>query len=70
MSVKKNKNIDLLPREKNIIFRGEWLTDMHMEYFNRLLENCSEYRPVETWRIQCLDTIQRVPEDKKHTNIA
>jgi len=56
-------------RDKDIIVRGEWLTDMHMEHFDYLVRTYSNYRPVETWRIQCLDTIQSVPEDKKHIQI-
>jgi len=40
-----------------------------MEHFNNLLRNCSDYRPVETWRIQCPDTIQCVPEHIKHIQI-
>ena len=59
----------LLPKEKDIIIQGEWLTDMHMEHFGHLLQNCSEFRPVETWRVQCLDTIQPMPIDKKHIQI-
>ena len=40
-----------------------------MDYFNYLLQNCFDYRPVETWRIQKLDTIQPVSENKKHIQI-
>jgi len=35
-----------------------------VEHFQNLLQNCSEYTPVETW--QLLDTIQPVSTDKKH----
>jgi len=35
------------------------------EHFQNLLQNCSEYTPIETW--QLLDTIQ--PIDKKHIQI-
>ncbi|KYN14475.1 hypothetical protein ALC57_13321 [Trachymyrmex cornetzi] len=50
----------LMPADKDIIDRGDWLTDVHMDYFQRLLASCSDYRPVETWRIQLLNTIQPV----------
>jgi len=69
MLLKTKTHIVMLHKEKNIIIRGEWLTDVHMDHFNHLLKNCSDYRPVETWRIQCLDTIQPVPKDKKHIQI-
>ncbi|KYN19699.1 hypothetical protein ALC57_07925 [Trachymyrmex cornetzi] len=65
MSVE-TKGIILGPIERNIIVRGEWLTDMHMDHFQRLLASCSDYKPVETWRIQLLDTIQAVFYDRKH----
>jgi len=67
MSVK-TKNI-LTSVNKDIIVRGEWLTDLHIEHFQNLLRNCSEYTPVETWRIQLLDTIQPILIDKKHIQI-
>lgn len=51
MSVKINKQIVLMPREKDIIIPGNWLTDIHMEHFGHLLQNCSDYTPVETWRV-------------------
>lgn len=69
MSVHTKKHITLMPADKNIIFRGEWLTDVHMEHFKNLLRNCSEYTPVDTWRIQLLDTIQPIPVNKKHIQI-
>src|SRR5580765_4860906 len=69
MYVQKKKDIVLMPTEKDIIVRGEWLTDMHMEQFHHLVQTYSNYKPVETWRIQCLDTIQPVPESKKHIQI-
>ncbi|KYN08276.1 hypothetical protein ALC62_00741 [Cyphomyrmex costatus] len=40
-----------------------------MEHFHYLLRNCSNYTPVETWRIQLLNTIQPIPIDKKHIQI-
>jgi len=43
--------ITLTCADKNIIVDGEWLTDVHIEHFYHLLRNCSEYTPVETWRI-------------------
>jgi len=69
MSVHTKKHITLMSEERNIIVNGEWLTDVHMEHFQNLLQNCSEYTPVETWRVQLLDTIQPVPTDKKHIQI-
>jgi len=66
MSVNRNKQIVLMSTEKDIIMRGEWLTDIHMDHFNNLLKNCSDYRPVETWRLQLPDYIQVMPTDKKH----
>jgi len=69
MSVHTKKHITLMSEERNIIVDGEWLTDVHMEHFQNLLQNCSEYTPVETWRVQLLDTIQPVPIDKKHIQI-
>jgi len=69
MSVHTKKHITLMSEERNIIVDGEWLTDVHMEHFQNLLRNCSEYTPVETWRLQLLDTIQSVPADKKHIQI-
>jgi len=58
-----------MPADKNIIVHGNWLTDVHIEHFHHLLRNCSEYTPVETWRIQCLNTIQPISIDKKHIQI-
>jgi len=40
-----------------------------MEHFGHLLQNCSDYTLVETWRVQCLDTIQPMPKDKNHIQI-
>ncbi|KYN12142.1 hypothetical protein ALC57_15686 [Trachymyrmex cornetzi] len=37
-----------------------------MDHFQRLLASCSDYKPVETWRIQLLDTIQAVFYDRKN----
>ncbi|KYM94171.1 hypothetical protein ALC62_15211 [Cyphomyrmex costatus] len=65
MSVK-TKGIILGPVERNIIVRSEWLTDTHMDHFQQLLASCSDYKPVETWRIQLLDTIQAVFYDRKN----
>jgi len=67
MSVK-GKDI-LTSANRDIIARGGWLTDLHIEHFQNLLRNCSEYTPVETWRIQLLDTIQPISIDKKHIQI-
>jgi len=69
MSVYTKEHIPLKLAEKNIILQGEWLTDIHMDNFHRLLASCSDYRPVETWRIQCLHTIEPVLQDKKHIQI-
>ncbi|KYM95705.1 hypothetical protein ALC62_13647 [Cyphomyrmex costatus] len=68
MSVK-TKGMTLGPVERNIIVRGEWLTDTHMNHFQQLLASCSDYKPVETWRIQLLDTIQAVFYDKDHSAV-
>jgi len=46
MSVK-TKDI-LTSVNRDIIVRGEWLTDLRIEHFRNLLRNCSEYTPVET----------------------
>ncbi|KYM96060.1 hypothetical protein ALC62_13287 [Cyphomyrmex costatus] len=62
----KTKGITLGPVERNIIIRGEWLTDTHMDHFQQLLASCSDYKPVETWRIQLLGTIQPVFYDRKN----
>jgi len=40
-----------------------------MEHFEHLVQTYSNYRPVETWRIQCLDMIQPVSENTKHIQI-
>jgi len=62
----KTKDI-LTSVNRDIIVRGEWLTDLHMEHFQNLLQNCFEY--VETWRIQLPNTIQPVPKDKTRIQI-
>ena len=67
-----NRSINILPLSVNnvqIIINGEWLTDDHIEYFHKLLEANSNYKPRETWRIQLLDTIQPVPEYQDHIQI-
>jgi len=63
------KDITLTCADKNIIVGGEWLTDVHIEHFHHLLRNCSEYTPVETWRIQLPNTIQSIPIDRKHIQL-
>jgi len=55
--------------EKDIITKGEWLTDLHVNHLQRLLQSCSDYRPVDTLLIQRLDLIQPVPNNKKHIQI-
>jgi len=40
-----------------------------MDHFQQFLSSCSDYRPVETWRIQCLHTIQTILPDKKYIQI-
>jgi len=45
MSVKRKDILTSVNRA--IIARGEWLTDLHIEHFQNLLRNCSEYTPVE-----------------------
>jgi len=64
MSMYTKEHIPLKLAEKNIILQGEWLTDIHMDNFQRLLARCSDYRPVETWRIQCLHTIEPILQNK------
>jgi len=67
MSVKR-KDI-LISVNRDIIAQGKWLTDLHIEYFQNFLRNCSEYTPVETWRIELPDTIQPISIDKKYIQI-
>ncbi|KYM97819.1 hypothetical protein ALC62_11486 [Cyphomyrmex costatus] len=62
----KKKGITLGPVERNIFVRGEWLTDTHIDHFQQLLASCSDYKPVETWRIQLLDTIHAVAFSSKN----
>ena len=52
-----------------IINKGEWLTDDHIEYFHKLLEANSNYKPRDTWRVQLPNTIQPVPENQDHIQI-
>ena len=55
-----NSSINILPLSVNnmqIIIKGEWLTDDHIEYFHKLLQANSNYKPRETWRVQCPATI-------------
>jgi len=47
MSVHTKKHITLISEVRNIIVGGEWLTDVHIEHFQNLLRNCSEYTPGE-----------------------
>jgi len=65
----KTKDIVLMPAEKDIITKDEWLTDLHIDSFQRLLQSCSDYKPVETLSIQRLDLIQPIPINKKHIQI-
>ena len=69
MSIKIENKIILSSEQKHIIAQGEWLNDTHMEHFNHLLRNCSDYRPVETWQLYFLHTIQPISESKKHIQI-
>ncbi|XP_067213884.1 serine/threonine-protein kinase 10-like [Linepithema humile] len=55
--------------QKEIIVQGGWLNDEHMDYFNQFLKNCSDYKPEETWKLQRLEYIKPIPEDKKHIQI-
>ena len=67
-----NSSINILPLSVNnmqIIIQGEWLTDDHIEYFHKLLEANSNYKPRETWRVQLPFTIQPVPENQDHIQI-
>jgi len=52
-----------------IIFENKWLQDIHIDHFGLLLKSCSEYRPRETWRIQCPDTIEPICKNQKHIQI-
>jgi len=49
-----------------MILEDKWIEDIHINHFGLLLKFCSEYRPRETWRIQCPDTIESVCKDQKH----
>lgn len=69
MFVKVGKQMTLSLEQKRIIAQGEWLNDLHMDHFNSLLESYSDYRPVETWRVQLMDTIQPILKNKKHIQI-
>lgn len=40
-----------------------------MDHFEQLLKSCSNYRPVETWRIEILDTIPSMSGKKKRIQI-
>jgi len=63
---------DILPLSMQyiqIILRGEWLEDIHIDYFNLLLKSCSDYRPRGSWKIQCPDRIEPVPKNQKHIEI-
>jgi len=53
MSIK-TKDLILMPANRDVIFRGDWLMDIHIDHFQQLLASFSDYRPIETWRIQCL----------------
>ena len=67
IQVEKKHGISMFTeKNKNEILRGEWLWDDDMERFNYLLQNHSNYRPVETWRVQLLDTIPPIPTNEKH----
>ncbi|XP_036140365.1 uncharacterized protein LOC118644830 [Monomorium pharaonis] len=63
------KKIILKPENKDIIVRNEWLNDDHIDHFHELLQNCSDYKPVGTWRIQLPHLIQPVLQDAKHIQI-
>lgn len=69
MSKKIDRRIILSSIDKNIIVRGKWLTDTHMEHFGCLLEKYSNYKHIETWRLYILETVQPVTTDKKHIQI-
>ena len=67
-----NNIINILPlsfHNMEIIIKGEWLADDHIEYFHKLLEANSNYKPRETWRVQLPDSIQPVPENQDHIQI-
>jgi len=59
----------LSSEQKSIIAQGKWLNDLHMDHFNDFLKTYSDYRPVETWRIQLMNTIQSIPKNKRHIQI-
>ena len=56
-------------KNMQIIIKGEWLADDHIEYFHKLLEANTNYKPRESWRIQIPATIQPVPENQDHIQI-
>jgi len=63
---------DILPLSMQyiqIILKGEWLEDIHIDYFNLLLGNYSEYRPRESWKIQCPDRIEPIFKNQEHIQI-
>ena len=51
MSIKVEKQMTLSSDQKDIIAQGNWLNDTHMDHFNQLLKNCSDYRPEGTWKL-------------------
>lgn len=63
------RKIIMTPTERNIIISGEWLNDIHMDYFGFLLQNYSQYKYVEMWRLQILDSIQPIATNQKHIQI-
>ncbi|XP_067216884.1 uncharacterized protein [Linepithema humile] len=69
MSVRIERQMMLSSKQKDIIVQGDWLNDMHMDHFNQLLKNCSDYRPEGTWKIQLPQYIESVAENKKHIQI-
>jgi hypothetical protein len=69
MAIKVKKLMTLSSDQKNIIVRGDWLNDTHMDHFNQLLKNCSDCRPEDTWKLYFPNNIESVPENKKHIQI-
>ena len=63
------EKVYLTSREKDIIIKGRWLEDEHMEKFGTLVRNWSTYVPQEPWKVQLPHHIEPIPEDKEHIQI-
>jgi hypothetical protein len=61
--------VSLTFKERDIIIKGGWLEDDHMEKFGFLVKKSSNYIPQEPWKVQLPHNIEPVPEDKEHIQI-